>query len=227
MNGDILKDQIDLAWQWTEKQQRALDSGEITEEEWFQRHNEYFTVSYLSKDNPRAQSGHSGNEHRWRYAREIILNAVHKSGSFLDIGCANGHLIESLVKWIEPQYDIEFYGLDISESLINLAKKRLPHWKDRFYLGNALYWIPSYKFDFVRTGLEYVPIGREKGYLCHIMANYLNPGGRLIVGTYNEVISSDEVESKVASWGFNIGESYSRLKPGSEIVAYRMLWIEN
>ena len=30
-----------------------------------------------------------------------------------------------------------------------LAKRRLPHWQDRFCLGNALSWTPDEKFDFV------------------------------------------------------------------------------
>lgn len=76
-----------------------------------------------------------GDENRWRLACGIILEAVHKSGSFLDVGCANGHLVESLTHWLGTSFNIAFYGLDISEELVDLAKRRLPDWNDRFFVA--------------------------------------------------------------------------------------------
>ena len=117
---------VEFANMTPEEQQKALDEGKITEAQWFDDHKEYFTKSYLAADNPCSQSGHGGDEARWRYAQGIILEAIHKSGTFLDVGCANGHLIESLNQWVLGSgCELEFYGLEISEGLVELARKRL------------------------------------------------------------------------------------------------------
>ena len=54
--------------------------------------------------------------------------------------------------------------LDIAPELADLARRRLPKWMDRIYVGNVLYWNPPKRFDFVRTGLEYVPERRGAGH---------------------------------------------------------------
>lgn len=94
---------------------------------------------YLSRDNPRAQSGHGGDEARWRYTRVMmILEAIHQDGSFLDVGCANGYLNECLERWVNGSgLKVDFYGLDISEELIAFARERRPDRADRFFVGNA------------------------------------------------------------------------------------------
>jgi len=45
------------------------------------------------------------------------------------------------------------FGLDISEKLAELARQRLPHWRNRIFVGNALFWEPPARFDLVRTEL--------------------------------------------------------------------------
>jgi len=49
--------------------------------------------------NPYQQSGRSNGAERWRETRHCILQAVHRDGDFLDVGCANGLLLESLIGW--------------------------------------------------------------------------------------------------------------------------------
>ena len=96
MDIDPIKCAKDRAYQFEEELQRALDEGEITEAEWFDKHEAFIAGVYVAADNPRAQSGHGGDEARYRYTRMMVLEAIHKSGSFLDVGCANGYLMESL-----------------------------------------------------------------------------------------------------------------------------------
>ena len=75
----------------------ALEKGLITEAEWHDGRKKATAAAYLSRGNPRAQSGHGGDEARWRYTRVLmLLEAIHKDGVFLDVGCANGYLIECL-----------------------------------------------------------------------------------------------------------------------------------
>jgi SAM-dependent methyltransferase len=94
--------------------------------------------AYLNVRDPIRQSGFSGGPARWRSEREPILDTVPCSGSFIDVGCANGHLLECLVAR-ERERGIELYpfGVDISAPLVALAQQRLAHWADRFFVGNA------------------------------------------------------------------------------------------
>ena len=227
MQVDPIKYAKNGAYQFVEEQQKALDEGKITEAQWFDIHNQYFTSAYLAADNPRAQSGHGGDEARWRYSRGMIVEAIHKSGAFLDVGCASGHLMESLHQWLNGSgLKVEFYGLDISEGLAELARKRLPHWQDRIYVGNALYWSPPVKYDFVRTGLEYVPLGRQRDFVEHLLTNYTAQGGRLIIGIYNEERDSRKLEEDVCKWRYQPAGYCEKSKPSNEIVSYKMLWID-
>ena len=186
-----MKNAIDyLAIQPAAKFREAVDNAlackAITEDEWYELNNRYFTDLYLSKDNPRAQSGHSGGEEHYVFSHLLLLEAIQKSGSLLDVGCANGYLIESLYKWANAVgFSLDVYGLDISEEIIGLAKARLPQWQDRFYIGNALTWAPEEKFDYICIkGFEYVPEDKQAMLFYHLMQNYLTESGRMIFGPY-------------------------------------------
>ncbi len=70
---DPVKRAINGAYAFCEEQQALLDEGLITEEQWFANQEQYFADLYLSTDNPRMQSGHGGDEARYRYTQEMIL----------------------------------------------------------------------------------------------------------------------------------------------------------
>src|SRR5256885_4421623 len=114
------------------------------EAEWHRRNAAVMTPAYLSSDNPRGQSGYSGDDARWTRARSLIADAIDRAGAFLDVGCASGYLIESMQRWCaEKGIAIEPFGLDISPELADLARRRLPQWADRIYTDNALDWRPT------------------------------------------------------------------------------------
>src|SRR5207249_1292979 len=88
---------------------------------WSAHVRDLLEAKYLAGDNPRAQSGFGGDEEYWLVARGVIAEAVHRSGSFLDVGCANGHLLECLVEWCAARgHAVEPYGLDILPSMVDL-----------------------------------------------------------------------------------------------------------
>jgi hypothetical protein len=61
----------------------------------------------------------------------------------MDAGCANGLLMESVAAWCaERGLAIDPYGVDISSALAELARRRLPQWADRIWVGNAMSWRP-------------------------------------------------------------------------------------
>jgi SAM-dependent methyltransferase len=189
-NHNAIKAAIDGAYQFMEQQQSALDNNEITEQQWFNNRKEYITSHYLKADNPRAQSGHSGDEQRYRYTQGMILEAIYRNGKFIDIGCANGYLLEKIDQWlINLGIKLTFYGLDISTELLSIAKQRLPKLSNNLFLGNALYWNPPFQFDYVCIReLDYVPRDKRKCLFSHLYNNLLSDGGRLILGPYTEEI---------------------------------------
>ena len=228
MDVDPIKYAKNRAYPFVEEQQQALDEGRITEAEWFDIYNRFFTAAYLAADNPRAQSGHGGDEAAYRYTRMMVLEAIHKSGTFLDVGCANGYLMESLHKWLAGSgLTVAFYGLDISEGLLALAKRRLPQWRDRFFLGNALYWNPAEKYDLVYlSGLEYVPLGRQKELTDHLFDHYVACGGRLILGPTTEERESRALEEQLCAWGHEPSGYCEKSHLTHRGLAKKMFWFD-
>ncbi len=154
---------------------------------WFDNTRNVLETAYMRATEPWKGSGMSGPFERWSVLRRPVADCLDHDGSFLDIGCANGYLLECSLIWTaERGVRIEPFGLDFSAPLVELAKERLPAYADNFYTANSFEWTPPRRFDFVRTELVYVPEEHEKGYLEHLLTNYLNPGGRLIVTNYAE-----------------------------------------
>jgi 2-polyprenyl-3-methyl-5-hydroxy-6-metoxy-1,4-benzoquinol methylase len=134
--------------------------------------------------NPYQQSGRSSGADRWAETRQCLVEAVHRSGDFLDIGCANGLLLESIIGWAaERGFALRPHGLDFVPELIELARLRLASHKPSFITENAFHWNPSRQYDFVRTNVEYVP---RSDWIEFVHRQYaaVAPGGRLILCHY-------------------------------------------
>ncbi|HEU5015224.1 MAG TPA: class I SAM-dependent methyltransferase [Roseiflexaceae bacterium] len=141
--------------------------------------------AYLDHDDPIRQSGFSGGAARWRAEREPLLDAVDNDGELLDIGCANGYLLECAVQWAaERGHRLIPYGLDQGERLIDLARQRMPHYADHFFIGNGWDWQPPRRFRYVYTLYDCVPLDYLDAYARRLLADVVAPGGRLIIGAY-------------------------------------------
>ena len=225
---DPVKSAINRAYRFVAEQQRLLDAGDISEFQWYDIHNKFFSEAYLSTDNPRAQSGHSGDEPSWRYSRMMVLEAIDRSGRFIDIGCANGYFLESIARWASGlPFDIEFHGVDISASLVEAAKRRNPEWRERFYNANAMHWTPPFTFDIVRTmELDFVPRDRRRAFFEHLFNGLVSPTGRLIIGPFTELTGEPQVEQDVAGWGYSAsGYCYKAHQRRPELVR-RLYWFD-
>ena len=164
---------------------------------------EVYEEHYLASNDPRRQSGFGGDEARWEAARRPIARAVDRLGSFLDVGCANGYLLESLVRW--SPHTLEPHGLDWSARLAELARARLPQWANRFFVGEVLEWEPPRRFDFVRTELVYAPEERRRELVERLLERVVAPGGRLIVcgyGSPRSGLPTHPVRQIVREWGY-------------------------
>jgi SAM-dependent methyltransferase len=229
MSADANRNSIEVSIDGGAATWAALDAdlaaGRIDEAAWFDGHERVLTAAYLSRDNPRAQSGHSGDEARWEAARRPMLAAVDADGDFLDVGCANGYLMESVHRWAAADgFAIEPYGLDISTGLAELARDRLPQWADRIWVGNALDWPAPRRFDYVRTGLEYVPAGRVVDLVGHLLD--VAVGRKLIIGVMNEAADQPWRAQALVEAGFAIAGRREWPKPDDPRVARRVCWID-
>lgn len=186
----------------------AFERGEISQQEWHARVMAVIEPAYLGAMTEQEGSGHSGSPEAWRSSRGLILEAIDRPGTFLDIGCANGLLMASVAAWAgERGLTVEPYGVEISPRLAALARTLHPAWADRIWTANADDWRPPRRFDFVRTGLEYVPRPRRQAYVAHLLEEVVAPGGRLVVGKNNEDRGRSTIADDLRSWGWtDVGE---------------------
>jgi 2-polyprenyl-3-methyl-5-hydroxy-6-metoxy-1,4-benzoquinol methylase len=206
----------------------AFASGEITDEEWHSRMASLIRPAYLAADNAWAQAGHSGDAETWKASRGFLAAALHKNGTFLDVGCAGGILMESVQQWgIEKHLAIEPYGLDIVPELADLARNRLPHWSHRIHVGNIRFWQPAQiRFDFVLIRPEYAPESRRRDMVRHVLQNVLAPNGRLIIFVGVEEKHFRTVESSICTSGLEASGRAEIAHSEDNRVVRRLFWID-
>jgi hypothetical protein len=155
----------------------------LDDETWFRDVRLLLENAYLATDDVYGQSGKLGGADSWEDGRRFIVQGLHHDGSFLDLGCANGLLMESVAAWARSDrlLAVEPYGLDISARLADLARSRLPQWRDRVWVGNAWDWKPPHRFDFVHAMPDLVPDHLRAEWIARLRSEFLLPGGRLLL----------------------------------------------
>lgn len=182
--------------------------------------------AYLTSADPIEQSGFHGGPKRWRREREPIVEAADGDGDLLDVGCANGYLLECLVSWArERGRRLKPYGVDIGPRLIELAKKRLPEFTSHFWVANAWDWQPPRQFRYVYTLTDSVPDPLLAPYLHRLLDRLVEPGGRLIVGNYGSRSRGTPplpVADLLASFGLPVAGQSS----GGDPPVSRFAWVD-
>lgn len=201
------------------------------EASWFENEKRFHETTYLAGSNPRLQSGFGRDERDWERFRRPVVAVICKSGTFLDVGCASGLLMEDVRRWAQQDgYVIEPYGLDISEKLVALARERLPQWRDRIFVGNALHWEPPLRFDYVRTELVYVPSHRRRQYVERLLARVVAPGGYAILCSYGssrpEGIRAEPLLDEVESWDLDAEGSREVVSPEHGFIITNVVWVK-
>lgn len=156
---------------------------------WFEANKTLLETSYVAGVQPWQQSGFGLHTKRsyecWEALRKPIADCMTAVGTFLDIGCANGYLIECIIRWTQERgLLIDAYGLDISEKLAALARQRLPDNAQHIFVGNAWNWQPPRTFDYVHTELEYVPAALRNQYVHRLLNDYIHANGCLLISQY-------------------------------------------
>jgi 2-polyprenyl-3-methyl-5-hydroxy-6-metoxy-1,4-benzoquinol methylase len=185
-----------------------------TEESYYEDSRQLLERAYLRATTPEGGSGFGRDAEAWRRARSHIVEGIDRSGTFLDVGCANGLLCESIVAWAaEGGLAVEPYGVDFSAALVDVARSRLPQWGDRFFVGNAIDWVhpDGMRFDFVHVLLDLVPAPRRVDLVQHHVSSTVAPGGRLLVSEYAAQSAAPEgtTAGVLRALGFSVaGESF-------------------
>jgi SAM-dependent methyltransferase len=173
---------------------------------------------YLAEPgNPYRESGRSSGAARWEETRRCISDAVDRDGDFMDVGCANGLLLETLIGWCrEKGVEIAPYGVDFVPELVSLAQARHPAHRDSFEVANAWHWRPGRRYDFVRLGVDVVRAEDRAELVRRVFERAVAPGGRLIVCHYR---NEGEAPFIVSEWLSSLGERVvgARRAPGVEI----------
>ncbi len=189
----------------------------------------HLETAYLQHNDPIRQSGFSGGADRWRTERSPLLQAVDSDGDFLDLGCANGYLLESVVGWaMERGFTLNPHGVDMNPLLIQEAIRRFPNKAHQFWVANAWGWMPPKRFKWVYAIWDLVPIEMLATLANHLIQSALTQDGTLIIGAYGSK-SADFPSLDIARFlqdaGFTVaGESQGgELRSGGPVT--RFAWI--
>ena len=160
----------------------------MRENGYYQQTLELLEESYLAADERgdlAGGSGAGGGLARWQRKRKLIAAAFDHDGTWLDVGCANGLLMETLCGWAaERNVRVEPYGLELSRRVAERARLRLARWAGRVWSGNVMTWLPPMRFDYVTLLPELVPAELGGAMLVRVRDQFLKPAGRLIVSCY-------------------------------------------
>lgn len=193
----------------------ATDQATMSYERHQQDLQRTLTGGYLRAPTLAGGSGFGGDEQDWHDAREVLTAALEglpedlgrpdQPISFLDLGCANGHLAASFVRWGAARgVEVEPYGLDLSPELVARAQELHPQWSDRFWVGDASLWHhpTGRRFDLAHLLLDVFPDDHQERAVRHALS-LVTPGGRLLVSNY-ETRAEFAAERIVTSYGFDV-----------------------
>ena len=185
--------------------------------------------AYLSYDDPIQQSGFSGGPERWLAERSPLLDAIVGDGDFLDLGCANGYLLDSVVGWaLERGLALKPHGVDLNARLLMDAMRRFPGENHRFWVANVWNWLPPKRFRWIYAIWDLVPVAFLPNLALHLLDHAVTEDGSLIFGAYgskSDNTPSFDIAKLLRDQGCKIaGESQGGELPGGGPVT-RFAWL--
>src|SRR5262249_36987433 len=86
-------------WREVASLDAAYARGDVDDDGWHRAMAALILPAYLGAKDVRRGSGHAGSAEDWEWSRGIVAEALDRNGTFLDVGCANGLLMESVERW--------------------------------------------------------------------------------------------------------------------------------
>jgi len=115
---------------------------------------------------------------------EFIKNHVSAGDKILDFGCGNGRLLEIL-----QDKQIEYYGADVSQKLIDLAREKYPEWSQSLVKisGQASLPFPDNFFNAVISVavFHHLPDQKFRLEMAKELYRVTQPGGKIITTAWN------------------------------------------
>jgi len=149
---------------------------------------------------------------------EFALKTQSKPFSFIDAGCGNGWVVR-----MASQHPLckKAQGVDGSESMINKAKSLDS--ENAYHCTDLMNWVPTEKVDIIHSMEVFYYLPDPIALINHIASQWLNPGGRLIMGIdyYRENKPSE-------SWDEDCGISImTRLSEAEWVAGFNSAGLKN
>lgn len=208
---------------------RALSAERRLQEAWAAQTREQLERAYLEAQTGPGGAGCSYGEDGWATARHPLLNGFASSGPWLDVGCANGYLLQTLPEWArEYGLNVEPHGLELIPTVAELARAGLPHLRNRIWTGDVMRWEPPKRFTTVTTMDDPVPPELFGALIKRLLEGFVVRGGRVIVSSYASSAADRapcvDVAKALSSLGFVVlGEAEAAM---SGRVVTRIAWME-
>jgi len=140
-----------------------------------------YNVEYFDKIAPRYDEWYKTKVGRYvdKTEKRLVFSMIKtKSGKALDLGCGTGNYTLELYK-----RGFEVVGVDVSEEMLKIARKKLPNVK---FIRADAYSLPfeDNTFDLVLSITMFEFIHKPEKALGEIY-RVLKPGGEAIIGTMN------------------------------------------
>jgi len=115
---------------------------------------------------------------------EVLFKEIKKGDRLLDLGCGNGRLRQSLST--DMVRDGDYFGLDVSEKLLNLARKNFP--RDHFFHKDFTQPLPfgDDNFDIISgvASFHHILSEKEQKQFLQECCRILKPGGTVFLTTW-------------------------------------------
>ncbi|HJR24873.1 MAG TPA: hypothetical protein VJ804_05325 [Acidimicrobiales bacterium] len=155
-------------------------------EEWDRRTAALLEEAYVAAGPGPGGSGASDDsEGAWRAKRQHLAVPMDADGTWLDVGCANAHLLVTLPAWAaERGITISPHGLEVLPLVADLARAVHPELADVIWTGSVMTWDPPQRFRYVTALDDAVPPEHLGALVERLLEAFVEPGGRLVMSTY-------------------------------------------